>query len=52
MAALSRQKDRQRLLNFLDKYTVTMPRTALRYAIERLYKKQREHYMSMKKVEH
>jgi len=44
------KKDRQRLLSFLDKYAATMPRTALRYAIERLDKKLRERYMSMKKV--
>ena len=43
------KKDRQRLLDFLDKYAATMPRTFLRYAIERLDKKQREHYMNMKK---
>ncbi len=29
--------------------TETMPRIALRYAIEHLDKKQREHYLSMKK---
>jgi len=44
------KKDRQRLLRFLDNYAATMPRTALRYAIERLNKKQREHYMSMKNL--
>jgi len=44
------KKDRQRLLGFLDKHAATMPRTALRYAIERLDKKQREHYMSIKKT--
>jgi 3-methyladenine DNA glycosylase AlkD len=43
------KKDRQRLLRFLDKYAATMPRTALRYAIERLDKKLREHYLNMKK---
>jgi hypothetical protein len=44
------KKDRQRLLSFLDKYAPAMPRTMLRYAIEHLDKKQREHYMSMKQV--
>jgi 3-methyladenine DNA glycosylase AlkD len=43
-------KDPQRLLSFLDKYAVTMPRTVLRYAVEHLDKKQREHYMGMKKA--
>lgn len=43
------KKDRQKLLVFLDKYAATMPRTALRYAIEHLDKKQRDHYMSMRK---
>jgi hypothetical protein len=28
----------------------TMPRVALRYAIERLEKKKRDHYLSMKKA--
>ncbi len=44
------KRDSKRLLNFLDKYAATMPRTFLRYAIERLDKKQREHYLSMKKM--
>jgi len=42
-------KDRQRLLSFLDQYAANMPRTALRYAIEHLDKKQREHYLGLKK---
>jgi 3-methyladenine DNA glycosylase AlkD len=44
------KKDPQKLLGFLDKYAATMPRTALRYAIEHLDKEQRAHYLSMKKV--
>lgn len=42
-------KDRQRLISFLDRYAVTMPRTALRYAIEHFDKDQRDHYLGMKK---
>ena len=42
------KKDPQRLLRFLNKHAATMPRTALRYAIERLDKKEREHYLNMK----
>ena len=41
-------KDPKKLLMFLDQYAATMPRTTLRYAIERLDKKQREHYLGMK----
>ena len=43
-------KDPKRLLSFLDTYAATMPRTALRYAIEHLDKKQRERYLSLKKM--
>ena len=45
------KKDPQKLLGFLDKYAASMPRTALRYAIEHLDKKQRDHYLGMKKAE-
>jgi len=41
-------KDRQQLIQFLDRHAATMPRTTLRYAIEHFDKKQREHYMSRK----
>jgi 3-methyladenine DNA glycosylase AlkD len=41
------EKDRQQLLRFLDRHAASMPRTALRYAIEHLDKKMRDHYLSM-----
>lgn len=42
-------KDRKRLLGFLDKNAATMPRVALRYAIEKLDKEQRGYYLGLKK---
>ena len=42
-------KDRQRLLSFLDQYAATMPRITLRYALEHFEKDQRDHYLRMKK---
>ena len=43
-------KDRQKLISFLNNHAAAMPRVALRYAIEHLDKKQRDHYLSMKKA--
>jgi 3-methyladenine DNA glycosylase AlkD len=40
--------DRQRLLQFLDKYAATMPRVLLRYSIEKLSKSERDHYLALK----
>ena len=42
-------KDRKSLIRYLEKYAATMPRTLLRYAIEHFNKKEKEHYMGMKK---
>jgi 3-methyladenine DNA glycosylase AlkD len=41
-------KEKPALLVFLDRHAATMPRVLLRYSIEKLDKKQREHYMQMK----
>ena len=41
------QVHRDKLLRFLDRHAATMPRTALRYALEKFNQKQREHYMSL-----
>jgi len=42
------KKDPQKLVSFLDKYAATMPRTALRFAIEHLEKDQRDHYLGLR----
>ena len=42
--------DRQKLLDFLDQYAASMPRTMLRYAIEHLDQEQRAHYLGLKKA--
>ena len=41
--------DRTKLFNFLDKHAATMPRTALRYALEHVDKNKRQHYMGLKR---
>ncbi len=46
---LGKRVDRQLLLRFLDKHAATMPRTALRYAIEHLAAEQRKHYLGLKR---
>lgn len=50
MLRFAGDKDRKRLLHFLDDYAAVMPRTLLRYSIEKLDKKQKEYYMSLKKA--
>lgn len=42
------KRDEAVLLQFLDENASAMPRTALRYAIERLTPEQRKHYMQIK----
>ena len=41
------KRDEDTLTAFLDRFTPQMPRTALRYAIERLSPEQRAHYMHL-----
>jgi 3-methyladenine DNA glycosylase AlkD len=48
MLRFAGDKDKQKLLSFLNKYAATMPRTCLRYTIEKLDKKTKDHYMSLK----
>ena len=48
MLRFAGDKDRGRLLSFLDKRAATMPRVMLRYAIEKFDKKQRDHYLRLK----
>ena len=50
MLRFAGDKNQKELLKFLYKHAATMPRTLLRYSIEKFDKKKKEHYMSMKKV--
>lgn len=43
------KRDERTLTSFLDKRAAYLPRTALRYSLERLSDEQRKHYMSMKR---
>ncbi len=50
MLRFAGDKNRAVLLAFLDSHAAVMPRTLLRYAIEKLDKKQKEYYMGLKKT--
>ena len=50
MLRFAGDKDRRKLLSFLNKHAATMPRVSLRYTIEHLHKNQRDHYLGMKKA--
>lgn len=49
MLRFAGDKDRPRLLKFLDQHAATMPRVPLRYSIEKLDMQQRDHYLGLKK---
>lgn len=42
------KRDEQKLFAFLNKFSATMPRTTLRYAIEKLGKEQKDYYLKLK----
>ena len=48
MLRFAGDKDKKGLVRFLDKHAATMPRTLLRYSIEKLDKRQKEYYMRKK----
>lgn len=51
MLRFAGDKEPKKLLDFLDKYAAIMPRTLLRYSIEKLDKKKREKYLGSKTAE-
>ena len=42
------KKDEKVLINFLDKYYIKMPRTMLRYSIEKFSEEKRKYYLNLK----
>lgn len=50
MLRFAGDKDKVQLRKFLDKHAATMPCTLLRYAIEKLDTKLKDHYMNLKKA--
>ncbi|HZG01684.1 MAG TPA: DNA alkylation repair protein, partial [Chitinophagales bacterium] len=49
MLRFAGDKDRKRLVAFLEMHSAAMPRTILRYALEKFDKKQRDYFMGLKK---
>ena len=43
------KRDHERLIEFLDEHAKTMPRTTLRYAVEKLGPKEKAHYLNINK---
>lgn len=50
MLRFAGQKNGKKLVDFLNKYAATMPRTLLRYSIEHFSSRDREYYMSLAKA--
>jgi 3-methyladenine DNA glycosylase AlkD len=48
MLRFAGDKDKKRLVQFLDKHAATMPRVLLRNCIEKFTAKEREHYLKLK----
>ncbi|KAA6305185.1 hypothetical protein EZS27_043165, partial [termite gut metagenome] len=43
------KRDKDLLMQFLEKYATVMPRTMLRYSIEKFEEEERQYYMGLKK---